>query len=97
MTTFRKGQKVNLIGPLGNGFTFPPLPSSANIILIGGGVGIVSLYPLAEALKAQKIILFLSVERHRDDILCVEDFKKFNSNIFIATEDGSLGFQGNGG
>ena len=93
MTTFQKGQKVNLIGPLGNGFTFPPLPSSANIILIGGGVGIVSLYPLAEALKGKKLFVFIG-GKTQDDILCVEDFKKFNSNIFIATEDGSLGFKG---
>jgi dihydroorotate dehydrogenase electron transfer subunit len=26
--------------------------------------------------------------------LCVEDFEKFDSNIFIATEDGSMGYEG---
>ena len=93
MTTFQKGQKVNLIGPLGNGFTFPPLPSSANIILIGGGVGIVSVYPLVEVVEAKKLSVFIG-GKTKDDILCVEDFKKFNSTISIATEDGSLGFKG---
>jgi dihydroorotate dehydrogenase electron transfer subunit len=93
MTTFQKGQKVNLIGPLGNGFTLPPLPSSANIILIGGGVGIVSLYPLAGVAEARKLFVFIG-GKTQDDILCVEDFKKFKSNIFIATEDGSLGVKG---
>ena len=93
MTTLSKGQKVDLIGPLGNGFALPPLPSSANCILIGGGVGIVSLYPLAEALKGRKLFVFIG-GKTQNDILGVEDFRKLNSNIFIATEDGSLGVQG---
>lgn len=93
MTEFEKGQKVDMIGPLGNGFTSPPLSSSANIIIIGGGAGIVSLYPLAEALRARKLFVFIG-GKTRDDILCTKDFKKLNSNIFIATEDGSLGFKG---
>jgi dihydroorotate dehydrogenase electron transfer subunit len=84
---------VDLIGPLGNGFTLPPLPSSANSILIGGGVGIVSLYPLAETLKGGKIFVFIG-GKTENDILAVEDFKKLNSNVFIATEDGSLGVRG---
>jgi len=93
MTTLGKGQKVNLIGPLGNGFTLPPLPSSANCILIGGGVGIVSLFPLAEALKWRKLYVFIG-GKTQSDILGIEDFRKLNSNIFVATEDGSMGFRG---
>jgi dihydroorotate dehydrogenase electron transfer subunit len=93
MTTFKKGQKLDLIGPLGNGFRLPALPSSAKAILIGGGMGIVSLYPLAEALKDGELFVFIG-GKTQEDILCVEDFKKFNSTIFIATEDGSLGVQG---
>ena len=93
MTTLQEGQKLNLIGPLGKGFILPPLPSPANIILIGGGVGIVSLYPIAEAIKGKKLFVFIG-GKTQDDILCVEDFKKFNSKIFVATENGSLGFRG---
>jgi dihydroorotate dehydrogenase electron transfer subunit len=93
MVRLSKGQKVDLIGPLGNGFALSPLPSSANCILIGGGVGIVSLYPLAEALKDRKLFVLIG-GKTRNDILGVEDFRKLNSNIFMATEDGSLGVQG---
>jgi dihydroorotate dehydrogenase electron transfer subunit len=93
MTTMKKGEKVDLIGPLGNGFILPPLPSSTNIILVGGGVGIVSLYPLAEALKGRKLFVFIG-GKTQQDILCVEDFKIFNSKTFVATEDGSLGTKG---
>ena len=94
MTEFKKGQKVNVIGPLGNGFSLPPLPSSSHIILIGGGVGIVSLYSLAEVLGSHNLFVFIG-GKTKDDILCEEDFKKLNaSKIFIATEDGSLGYEG---
>jgi dihydroorotate dehydrogenase electron transfer subunit len=93
MTTLKKGQKVDLIGPLGNGFTLPPLPSSTNIILIGGGVGIVSLFPLTKVLGGRKLFVFIGGKTEHD-ILCVEDFRKLNSNIFIATEDGSAGIRG---
>ncbi len=93
MTTLCKGQKVDLIGPLGNGFALPPLPSSANCVLVGGGVGIVSLYPLAEALEGRKLLVLIG-GKTRDDILGVEDFRKLNSTILTATEDGSLGVQG---
>ncbi len=94
MTEFKKGQKVNIIGPLGNGFCLPPLPSPAPIFLIGGGIGIVSLYPLAEMLVPHPLYVFIG-GKTRNDILCEEDFKKLNvSKIHIATEDGSLGYKG---
>jgi dihydroorotate dehydrogenase electron transfer subunit len=50
MTELEEGQRVDMIGPLGNGFTLPPLPFSKKIVLIGGGVGIASLFPIAERL-----------------------------------------------
>jgi dihydroorotate dehydrogenase electron transfer subunit len=93
MTSLRKGQRVDLIGPLGNGFTLPPLPSSGSTILIGGGMGIVSLYSLVEAFEARELFVFIGGKAEHD-VLCVKDFRKFSSNIFIATENGSLGFEG---
>lgn len=93
MITLKRGEKVSLIGPLGNGFTLPPLPSSAHCILIGGGVGIVSLYPLAEALRGGRCFVFIG-GKSQDDILGLGDFRKLNFTVFTATEDGSLGFKG---
>jgi dihydroorotate dehydrogenase electron transfer subunit len=94
MTELAKGAKVDIIGPLGNGFNPPPPLSIRNAILIGGGVGIVSLFPLAEALEAGKKLSVFIGGKTKTDILCLKDFKKLNSNIFVATEDGSLGHQG---
>jgi dihydroorotate dehydrogenase electron transfer subunit len=94
MTSFLTGEKVNLIGPLGNGFTLPPLPSSVTSILIGGGVGMASLSSLGQALHSGKLHVFIG-GKTKDDILCEEDFLSGKStHLFIATEDGSRGKKG---
>ena len=93
MTELRKGDSVGLIGPLGNGFTLPPLPSSDKVVLIGGGVGIVTLYPLAETLRAKEFTVLIG-GKTKQDILCSDDFRRLTPNVFVATEDGSLGFRG---
>jgi dihydroorotate dehydrogenase electron transfer subunit len=94
MTALEKGEKVDIIGPLGNGFPAPPPLSFSNAVLIGGGVGIVSLFPLAEAFKAGRRLSVFIGGKTKTDILCLKDFEKLNSHIFVATEDGSLGYQG---
>jgi len=91
MSTFKEGQKVNLIGPLGNGFTLPPLPHSLPTILIGGGVGMASLSAIGETSGSDKLYVFIG-GKTKDDILCEGDFQK--GKIFVATEDGSRGKRG---
>jgi len=93
MTALEKAAKADMIGPLVNGFTLPVIPSSSNVILVGGGVGVGSLFPLAETLRGAKLSVFIGAKTG-EDILCRADFRKWTSNIFIATEDGSLGFKG---
>ncbi len=94
MAAFGKGMKVSLIGPLGNGFTLPPLPSSAPAILIGGGVGMASLAALSAAPRSGPLYVFIG-GKTRNDILCEEDFRGLKrSTLFIATEDGSRGRKG---
>jgi len=93
MTALKKGQKVGLIGPLGNGFTLPPLPSSEKRILIGGGMGIVSLFSLTERLGGRNLTVLIG-GRTQSDVLCVDDFKKSKSRVLTATEDGSMGMRG---
>lgn len=91
MSAFKKGETVNLIGPLGNGFTLPPLPFSSPTILIGGGAGMASLAGLGEALGRGNLYVFIG-GKTSDDILCEDDFP--NGKVFIATEDGSRGAKG---
>jgi dihydroorotate dehydrogenase electron transfer subunit len=48
---------------------------------------------LAEAWRGGKCVVFIG-GKTQNDILGIEDFKKLNSNILVATEDGSLGIRG---
>jgi len=93
MTDLKKNQTLGLIGPLGQGYLPPPLPSSKSIILIGGGVGIVSLVFLAEKLHAENLFVFIGGKTEHD-ILCARDFNRLRAHLFVATEDGSSGFKG---
>jgi len=93
MTDWPKGEKIDLIGPLGNGFALPPHPASARTILLGGGIGIASLYPIAEIVTSRKLTILVGGKTGHD-ILRPYDSQRANRKLFIATEDGSLGFQG---
>ena len=54
----REGDTVELLGPLGNGFSIRP--TSHNLLLVAGGIGIAPLYFLAqEALKRQCSVTLL--------------------------------------
>ncbi|OPZ98679.1 MAG: Dihydroorotate dehydrogenase B (NAD(+)), electron transfer subunit [Planctomycetes bacterium ADurb.Bin412] len=46
----KAGDSINLLGPLGNGFSLPGDPNE-KVILIGGGVGLPPLYFLADQLS----------------------------------------------
>lgn len=93
MAHIKAGEGVDLIGPLGNGFSFEPDIKEA--LIVGGGIGAAPLLSLAEKLKdkAKKITVFLG-GRGRHDILCVEEFEELGAEIKIATDDGSLGHKG---
>src|SRR5690606_2184274 len=64
-------------------------------ILVGGGIGLVPLYLLAETLVARgdKVRLLIG-GRTRDDILCVTEFERLGVETYVSTDDGSLGEAG---
>lgn len=90
----QSGEYLNVIGPLGNGFT---MLDSRYSMLIGGGMGIAPLLFLAEKTRIQNPasrIQILIGAKTKTNILCEEEFKSFGCEVKIATEDGSRGFKG---
>jgi dihydroorotate dehydrogenase electron transfer subunit len=83
------GERIGVVGPLGNGFPEPDPGSRA--ILVGGGTGIASLLGLAAQLAGAEVLLG---GRTRDDILGLEDFEALGCRLALATEDGSSGHRG---
>ena len=97
-----KGQALDVIGPLGDGFTLPgpPVSGPMPIILIAGGIGAAPLVALAESLafsakriayrKKQKTYVLIGAKT-KSHILCESEFKKIGCEVKVSTEDGSKG------
>lgn len=81
------GQGVDIMGPLGNGYT---LQTEGKAILVGGGIGIPPMLELAKQLNCEKTIVL----GYRDVCYLDEEFTKYGK-VVIATEDGSCGTKGN--
>lgn len=90
MRQMKKGITVSLLGPLGNGY---PLPGkNLTPLLIAGGIGIASLFPLAEKL-AKNAYLFYG-GRTKDDLFMLNELKDIVKELIISTDDGSAGEKG---
>ncbi len=88
----KKGEKVDILGPLGRGFEIN-LNSSQEVILIAGGVGVAPLYFLSTRLGKFPLTVFLGAKTKKK-ILCKREFINQGFEIKIATDDGSEGFKG---
>jgi len=83
---------VDMIYPLGNGFSIPK--TTDEVLLVGGGVGVAPLFLLAKILNNKGIRphILLGARTQFDHIL-IEEFSKLG-NTYITTDDGSLGTKG---
>lgn len=94
----KAGDKLDIIGPLGNGFPLPSHQTSTprvagrgTTILVAGGHGIAPLLELARRLTSSVVFMGAKSEK---DIVCERDFQKLGAEVHIATEDGSKGYKG---
>ena len=93
MSDTEVGDTLNIIYPLGNGFTIPE-NNEGNVILVGGGIGIAPLYYLGKMLKEKGIEpQFLLGGRSKNDLIMLEEFESVGK-VYITTNDGSLGEAG---
>ena len=109
LTTLAKGNSLNVIGPLGNGFSVPQGKKKA--VLVAGGMGSPPLEHLAQTLTAESpgldAIAFagaktkddLPFEKLLDKIsqelgFWLGEFARYSISSFVATDDGSAGFKG---
>ncbi|MFA5388505.1 MAG: dihydroorotate dehydrogenase electron transfer subunit [Candidatus Omnitrophota bacterium] len=92
----RQGDFIDVLGPLGNGFSVPRAQGlKPRAIIIAGGIGAAPLVYLAEELKKKKIkTIALIGAKTKNLILCEKDFKKAGAEVYISTDDGSYGCHG---
>ena len=88
----KMGDTINMVLPLGNGFSMPE--KGDRCLLVGGGIGIAPLYYFAKVLNEKGIRPTLLLGGKTElDLLRLADYQKLGET-FVTTEDGSLGEKG---
>jgi dihydroorotate dehydrogenase electron transfer subunit len=92
LTEISVAEQLNLIFPLGKGFTIPN--KNDHILLIGGGSGVAPMLFLAKesGLNLNNVHLLLGARTYEDHIN-VDNYQQYG-NMYFTTEDGSLGEKG---
>jgi len=91
LSRMRSGEELEVIAPLGHGFTIPN-PGGETPLLVAGGYGMAAMYLLAQR-SPQKGIVFVG-GRRCVDILCEKEFRALGWEMRVTTEDGSHGEKG---
>lgn len=94
-STLKPGDTIDVLGPLGNGFSLDALKEGQKAFLIGGGIGIPPMLELAKALKAEGKGEVQAVLGYRDSQMFLKDEFQAYGSVYAATEDGSAGTKGN--
>ena len=92
LAELKYGDKVNLVYPLGSGYTMPA--PNDRVLLVGGGIGIAPLFYFAKMLNKKGVRpTMLLGGKSKDTLLRLADYEK-QGEVFVTTEDGSLGEKG---
>lgn len=93
LAQLKKGETLNVMLPLGNGFTMPQDRTKKHL-LVGGGVGVAPLLYLGNKIKETGgEATFLLGARTAKDLLMIDEFRQAG-RVFVTTEDGSEGEKG---
>lgn len=93
LARLRPGDGVGLIGPLGRGFEIHE--DDRIDFILAGGIGIASVYLLAERLAAARRQVHLVYGgRTAADLVGADDFRRLGVAVHPVTEDGGAGIRG---
>ncbi len=93
MSTWKRGKRLDILGPLGNSFSLPT--TTGTQFLVAGGIGVAGLYALSQRMKANGHTCFVFIgAKTREHVLCVDEFEGLGADVYVATEDGGMGFRG---
>lgn len=83
---------TDFVGPLGVPTKFH---EAKHVIGVAGGVGSAPLYPQLRELASRGVDVDVIIGgRETQYVLLADEFRKFCKNVYIATDDGSLGTKG---
>lgn len=91
LSQLKPGDKMDMIAPLGNGFTVKEAPEDKNIIAVGGGIGVPPMLGISAEYKNVKAIIGF---RSKDRVILENDLKRIGAQVTVCTDDGSCGESG---
>jgi ferredoxin--NADP+ reductase len=88
-----KGETLfSLAGPLGHP---TPIKKYGKVVLVGGGVGIAEIYPVAKAMKdAGNHVTVIIGARSKELLILERELKAASDELVVMTDDGSSGRKG---
>ncbi|MFA6471637.1 MAG: dihydroorotate dehydrogenase electron transfer subunit [Candidatus Latescibacterota bacterium] len=95
LCSLKRGDRVNLVGPLGKGFD-PNLGGNGTAVLVAGGIGAAPLLFLAETilLSGKSPVTFLMGGKTKNHLSIIEGLVGEDVMVMEATDDGSRGYHG---
>ena len=84
MSEMKKGESVDILAPLGNGFK---IEKGKRYCLIGGGIGVP---PMLYTAKQCENPLVITGFRNKDLIILQDDFKKAGAELVLTTDDKAI-------
>ena len=93
LALLNEGDEItDFVGPLGEP---TKLHASKHVVGVAGGVGSAPLYPQLRALAQMGVDVDVIIGgREAQYVLWADEFRKFCKNVYITTDDGSLGQKG---
>src|SRR5512136_2606988 len=97
ISTLCEGDRIEILGPLGNRFELRPGMKTA--VFVAGGIGIAPLVFLAERLSVAALparpgmILYIGA-KDSSSLLGIDRMKTFGVDVRVSTDDGSAGYRG---
>jgi dihydroorotate dehydrogenase electron transfer subunit len=95
MALWNQGQSVDMLGPLGTGFSLQE--GTRRVVMIAGGMGIASLFGLAEWILRRKEAVDIRIGiggKSKEDILMTQELRAMGARVEVTTEDGTMGTKG---
>lgn len=91
--SLEKGDSIySMVGPLGHP---TEIKKYGNVVLIGGGVGIAEIYPVAKAMKgASNHVVIILGARTKEFLILESELKEASHELLAMTDDGSYGRKG---
>lgn len=88
LSAMKAGERLSVIGPLGNGYVLP----EGRFIAVAGGIGLASLFPLLEACRGKSLLFYGA--RSAGELVLEEEAGARAGQCVVTTDDGSSGVKG---